>query len=641
MPAPRSAGRMASPFDFPSPLDMAEHFPSLRLNCELRISLPNIGMNGLGHFMAAINMKYKAVNVYDKDASLAPYLRHLLGGEAKLNLGAKNGDINGVEVSELEDSEGLVGSFHFQARSAARGGWVDYRKDCAYTMVRWVKELGERRKVLKFFAMEHLFGITHVKQGDDFSYLDILRKYCDEQIPHFTTQVWEVHAEEQLLPQKPKRIYIVGLHRSLAAVPNDMPLEPVALPLPPTVPNFRLDMFMFLNKSLPNIQQGDLPTDRMKQNYKEYMDWLEEMYVSPGGSTLGDSAIFDLGRRPGKHFADLSVDGLCPTIGSTNKYLFIVSLRDFDKEDPTGMEVHRFVHDYELATFQGFRATDISFAPPRILRQAVGTASPPHMMGTVFYTLMQRWALFTDSDSESDATEVEPVAEATDPAESQEIANGKENIANNHPDGSGEQLPLAKSKEGDMRARLDGYAKVETIRESKSKNVYNRTPAAVIEQLNKFRHGKAVMDTLGGQLVMHSEVQLNKPIMSEPGFGLFLPVPPPGYPRDGLFAARCLGCGQVEFIPVIENGLLKGCVQVSRCTPAANGPPTMPAAASVSSGSASSSSGSSGSSAASGANTLGTDPVVPRVDQEPKCKRQLSRIWAEDALNPFKKSKDF
>ena len=88
-----------------------------------------------------------------------------------------------------------------------------------------------------------------------------------------------------------------------------------------------------------------------------------------------DVAVFPLDRAEGKKYARQFTKNCCPTLTTSNKYLFVCSLHDLHLPR-VDREYCRFIHPSERMVLQGFPAETLHGSPDLLRVKASGNAYP-------------------------------------------------------------------------------------------------------------------------------------------------------------------------------------------------------------------------------------------------------------------------
>ena len=227
---------------------------------------------------------------------------------------------------------------------------------------------------LKAAIVETVKGIMNKMKGQDESFMDKMLTWLRKEASEFDWQVVVLKAQDYRLAQQRTRVFLRGLRTSCGSGQVPAPLEPFG---PKT-------LMEFLDPRLPSVNWGEL-TNIMTQNLKDAKAALKDM-VTTGEVGKDDIVIFPLDRAEGKVYVRRFSKNCCPTLTTTNKYLFVASM-DFGKQE-SQQRFWRFLHPSERMLLQGFPSSVLEGFSDALRVQGSGNAYPIPLMVAVLAPIL-------------------------------------------------------------------------------------------------------------------------------------------------------------------------------------------------------------------------------------------------------------
>ena len=283
------------PSKFPNPNDWKNHVPNLgSFPRALHVSLPCVGIDGAGFALKALSVPFRAVGVWDLEKRYKEHLEaHLPGGNIYLG---KAGDICNVDLSTIKRPVDMLVSGPpcppWAGNGSHRGQW-DPRADVFLHVMRLTICLIKTGE-LKAVIIENVRGILN-QQGGNPSFMTSVINFLEANIPEFAWDVTTLKAEHYLLAQQRTRVFLRGVRVSIGGNKVPAALNPFG----------HKPLHDFLDQTLPPV------------------DW----------SSLTLTAVFPLDRAEGKVYVRRFTKNIVPTVTTTNKYLFVVSMDLHLQED--------------------------------------------------------------------------------------------------------------------------------------------------------------------------------------------------------------------------------------------------------------------------------------------------------------------
>eukprot|EP00438_Fugacium_kawagutii_P023633 Skav228702 [mRNA] locus=scaffold3376:12771:14129:+ [translate_table: standard] len=173
-------------------------------------------------------------------------------------------------------------------------------------------------------------------------------------------------AEDYLLPQQRTRVFLRGLRKTVGKGEVPEPLGPFG----------KRNLVDFLDHGLPPVDRSSLTTV-MQKNLVDGVAKLKEMLAS-GDLRPTDLVVFPLDRAEGKVYKRRFSENIVPTLTTTNKYLFVVSL-DFDLAEKD-QKFFRFLSPTERMLLQGFSHQTLAGCSEALRIKGAGNAYPVPLM---------------------------------------------------------------------------------------------------------------------------------------------------------------------------------------------------------------------------------------------------------------------
>ena len=253
---------------------------------------------------------------------------------AAMHLGPEDGNLMNVKMKDLPSAEALIAGPPCPPWSSMglKRALRDKRAHVFKRIIRWCIHLA-RRGDLQFFVIENVVGIAHKKKGQSslFRLMRMLRLGTG-----FKVVAWKLNARDFGVAQNRPRVYIVGVRKSHM---HHALVKPRGKQPPP--------MRNFLNLGLPNTSRATL-THLQQRNLRMYLKRLLPQRLNK--ELQGTFAVIRVDRKVDGGFRQDRVDDLIPTLTTSNRYLWIVSLGDGACQPVTS----RLLHTEERAALQGF-----------------------------------------------------------------------------------------------------------------------------------------------------------------------------------------------------------------------------------------------------------------------------------------------
>ena len=374
---------------FPTPNDWSRLAPNLgRWSRPINISLPCIGIDGAGFALKAMKVPFTAINIYDLERRYARHLEKNLG-HTNYHLGE---DFTKVNLDDMERPCDMVISGPPCPPWAGNGnhkGLQDARADVFMAVIKMVLAFIKTGE-LKAAVIENVKGILNKIRGQDESFMEEILIWLRQEASEFDWQVVVLKAQDYRLAQQRTRVFLRGMRTSCGCGEVPAPLEPFG---PKT-------LMEFLNPHVPSVNWCQL-TNIMTQNLKDAKATLINM-LKNGDVGEEDIVIFPLDRAEGKVYVRRFSTNCCPTLTTTNKYLFVASM-DFTKQEKQ-QRFFRFLHPSERMLLQGFPANVLEGCTDALRVQGSGNAYPVPLMVAVLAPILSEI-----KDSIADPEEFLPV----------------------------------------------------------------------------------------------------------------------------------------------------------------------------------------------------------------------------------------
>ena len=295
----------------------------------LFITLPCVGIDGCGTALTAMGVPFIANNVMDLESRYGPYLQKHLN-QKNIYVG-KKGDVTKMDFDKLERPIEVIVSgppCPPWAGNGLKNGQVDFRADVYVQIVRLAICLIKAGELLAL-VLENVAGICHKKKGAEKSFMQMMVDFLRQEVSEFNWEVCHLQACDYGLPQQRHRVFLQGMRKSIGQVPQ------------PLAPFPKKSLKEFLNEELPCVKITSL-TETMKKNLEDGVKCLKEM-LKNGTAEPSDLMIFPLDRAEGKVYKRSISKNIAPTLTTTNKYLFVVSMADLEKP-AAQRKFFRFLH---------------------------------------------------------------------------------------------------------------------------------------------------------------------------------------------------------------------------------------------------------------------------------------------------------
>ena len=365
--------------DFPEPNTWSELVPQVRLHRPLKVSMPCVGIDGCGFALDAIGAEYHAVNVYDLDARYEQHLRSHLGADCVLHLGSEAGDLTKHLYRRGTPCDILVSGPPCPpwAGQGCHAGAADVRAEVFVEVLKYCIRAG-RLNALHAVVLENVKGILQkTDKGSGPSFMESVLQEVRKALPDFDWQVAVLKAQEYKLGQQRTRVFLRGLRRVFGEVP------------PPLAPFGGTPLEAFLNPLLPGVDRSQL-TKHMAVNLQDAERELLEKR-DKGQLAETDVVCFPLDRGSNRAYVRQYTTNLAPTLTTSNKYLFVVSVGCLRKPE-AARRFFRFLDSTERLTLQGFKKNVLSASSEALRVKASGNAYPVPLLAAVLAPLLQQLA---------------------------------------------------------------------------------------------------------------------------------------------------------------------------------------------------------------------------------------------------------
>ena len=362
----------------PEPNDWSALFPRLRLAQPINVAMPCCGIDGAGWALKAMQVQFRANNIYDLEHRYAQYLQTFLEKQSSApHLGKQDGNVLAVELTNVERPVHLLVAGPPCPPWAGNGNHRGADDERAKVFLHIVKMMAALIKSgeLQATVLENVKGILNRQKGEK-SFMTKLVAILQEEIPEFVWDVQVLKAKDFLLAQDRTRVFLRGLRLEICDGAIPPPLQPLG------------------TRSLKDfLAQGVAPVDRskltacMKQNLKDAQSQLQKLLVE-GSLSKDDIVCFPLDRADGKIYKRQICIDRVPTLTTSNSYLFISDLkleaRDEDRD------YFRFLLPEERFVLQGFpKKIAGSFNSNALQVQASGNAYPVPLIGAALHGMLQ------------------------------------------------------------------------------------------------------------------------------------------------------------------------------------------------------------------------------------------------------------
>ena len=365
--------------DFPEPNAWSEIVPQVRLHRPLKVTMPCVGIDGCGFALDALGTEYQAVNIYDLEGRYEQHLRSHLGPDCVLHLGSEAGDLTKHLYSRGSPCDILVSGPPCPpwAGQGSHAGAADVRAEVFVAVLKYCIRAG-RLNALHAVVLENVKGILQkTSSGSGPSFMDSVLQEVRKALPDFDWQLAVLKAQDYKLGQQRTRIFLRGLRRVFGEVPD------------PLAPFGSTPLTAFLNPLLPGVNRSQL-TKHMAVNLKDAERELLEKW-DQGQLAETDVVCFPLDRGSNKAYVRQYTTNLAPTLTTSNKYLFVVSVGCLRKPEAE-RRFFRFLDSTERLTLQGFKKSVLSTSSEALRIKASGNAYPVPLLAAVLAPLLQQLA---------------------------------------------------------------------------------------------------------------------------------------------------------------------------------------------------------------------------------------------------------
>ena len=321
-----------SKLNFPNPNDWKTMVEPLgKFPRKVYVSMPCVGIDGCGTALYHMGMNFQANNVMDLESRYAPYLTQHLG--TTVHAHKTNGDITKLDITKVERPVDVLCSgppCPPWAGNGLQAGPMDERSEVFLSVLRLAISLIKVDE-LQALILENVRGITFTQKGHTHSFMEHMVRFLEREVPEFNWDVCTLNASQYALAQQRCRVFLRGLRTSVGKVP-----EPLA-------PFGEKPLAAFLSEKVPSLDWSTL-TKTMTKNLQDAVKALRAM-LDNGELKVGDIVIFPLDRAEGKVYKRRFTVNLCPTLTTTNKYLFLCSM-DLNLPEKE-RSFFRFLHESE------------------------------------------------------------------------------------------------------------------------------------------------------------------------------------------------------------------------------------------------------------------------------------------------------
>ena len=256
-------------------------------------------------------------------------------------------------------------------------GAADMRAEVFVQVLKYCIRAG-RLNALHAVVLENVKGILQrTNKGSSPSFMDSVLQEVRNALPDFDWQVAVLKAQDYKLGQQRTRVFLRGLRRVFGEVPD------------PLAPFGSTCLAAFLNPLLPAVDRSQL-TKHMAINLQDAERELLEKR-DKGQLAETDVVCFPLDRGSNKAYVRQYTTNLAPTLTTSNKYLFVVSVGCLRKPEAE-RRFFRFLDSTERLTLQGFKKSVLSTSSGALRIKASGNAYPVPLLAAVLAPLLQQLA---------------------------------------------------------------------------------------------------------------------------------------------------------------------------------------------------------------------------------------------------------
>ncbi len=330
----------------PATPDRGSLIPKLpSLGRPLKVASPCCGIHGCSHALAAMGVDQQSIAVYDLDEDYAyclwKHLKQIGMSRIRLHLGKVAGNLLNLPIRKLPVPLDILVAGPPCAPWAAQGcrkSHQDERAKVFFRILHWVYYLVKAGGLLAV-VLETVVGINHRVDNRE-PVMDMFLIILREFLPEFAWRVDTLRLTEYMIPHTRVRVFLRGVRRRVADTVPD--------PLPP-----------FGSRPLREIL-GEFPctprsalTPPQQENLVAYerhiMRLAEEGKVKPE-----DIIVFPVDRAENRTFKQNMTINNCPTLTTTNQYLFVADVGSIISGLPDSDRKHfRKLKNTERLALQG------------------------------------------------------------------------------------------------------------------------------------------------------------------------------------------------------------------------------------------------------------------------------------------------
>ena len=287
--------------------------------------------------MRRMKWPFKCVGFWDIDARVQRVWAKSPSGVARaaMHLGPTEGNLMNMKLKDLPDAEAVIAGPPCPPWSSMglRRALKDKRATVFKRIIKWCVHLATRG-TLQFFVLENVVGITHKKNGRS-SLAGLLRML--RRCTGFKIVAWKMNSRDYGVAQNRPRVYIVGVRKSHMCRALVKPVARAAAP----------PLKRFLSRGT-SVAGAAALTLKQRRNLRSYLKFL--LPQRKNKNLKGTYAVVRVDRKIDGGFRQNRVDDLIPTLTTSNRYLWIVSLGDGLRRPVTS----RLLRVQERAALQGF-----------------------------------------------------------------------------------------------------------------------------------------------------------------------------------------------------------------------------------------------------------------------------------------------
>jgi site-specific DNA-cytosine methylase len=354
--------------------------PLAKLGRRLKVAAPCTGIHGCGEAFKHMKIDVDTCQVFDLEAGYAAHLKQLLveSGMATqdivLNLGKQAGDLLNMPITDLKAPIDMIVAgppCPPWAGQGLRQSTRDCRAKVFLRILLWVV-FSIKCCGLIACVLENVLGITFEVGGREpviYWWLEVLRTVC----PEFEWGIEKLELVKYKSPQMRVRIFLTGMRKCVAALPNALP------PFGPADIRSVLGHFPPTRTSLCANQAANL---------KRYEDNIIEMHQH-GDLKAEDVVIISVDRAAGKVYKQEVTVNKFPTLTTHSESMMVLSVGDIVERRPDSeREFMRHVRTSEKFVAQGFPRKTHALLDSRCGQKAAGNAYPVNLMVAVLHPLV-------------------------------------------------------------------------------------------------------------------------------------------------------------------------------------------------------------------------------------------------------------